>query len=75
VQESHGAKGYNWEAINVEMAGINFDDPENFPPENEIRLTVRLREARAGKGFADYLEVLRLYDRLDAGPPAPGGAS
>lgn len=34
-----------------------------------------LREARAGKGFADYLEVLRLYDRLDAGPTAPEGAS
>jgi N-acetyl-anhydromuramyl-L-alanine amidase AmpD len=42
VQESHGAKGYNWEAINVEMAGIDFDTPENYPPENEIRLTVRL---------------------------------
>jgi hypothetical protein len=42
VQESHGAKGYNWEAINVEMAGVEFDAPENYPPENEIRLTVRL---------------------------------
>lgn len=42
VQESHGAKGYNWEAINVEMAGIDFDTPENYPPENEIRLTLRL---------------------------------
>ncbi|OGO48857.1 MAG: hypothetical protein A2W37_06225 [Chloroflexi bacterium RBG_16_63_12] len=42
VQESHGAKGYNWEAINVEMAGTDFDAPENYPPENEIRLTLRL---------------------------------
>ena len=42
VQESHGAKGYNWEAINVEMAGLDFDLPENYPPESEIRLTVRL---------------------------------
>lgn len=42
VQESHGAKGFNWEAINVEMAGIDFDDDENFPPESEILLTVRL---------------------------------
>lgn len=42
VQESHGAKGYNWEAINVELAGINFDLPENYPPENEVRLGVRL---------------------------------
>ena len=42
VQESHGAKGYNWEAINVEMAGTDFDRPENSPPESEIRLTIRL---------------------------------
>jgi hypothetical protein len=42
VQESHGAKGYNWEAINIEMAGLDFDLPENYPPESEIRLTVRL---------------------------------
>lgn len=42
VQESHGARGYNWASINVEMAGIDFDLPENYPPENEIRLTVRL---------------------------------
>lgn len=42
VQESHGAKGYNWEAINVEMAGVDFDAPDNAPPENEVRLTVRL---------------------------------
>jgi hypothetical protein len=42
VQESHGAKGFNWLAINVEMAGIDFDRPDNYPPEDEIRLTVRL---------------------------------
>jgi hypothetical protein len=42
VQESYGAQGYNWAAINVEMAGINFDLPDNAPPENEVRLTVRL---------------------------------
>jgi 3-hydroxyisobutyrate dehydrogenase-like beta-hydroxyacid dehydrogenase len=35
----------------------------------------RLREARAGQAFADYLEVLRLYDRLDAGSRAPEGGS
>ncbi len=32
-----------------------------------------LHQARAGRGFADYLEVLQLYDRLDAGTP-PGEA-
>lgn len=42
VQESHGSKGFNWEAINVEMAGVNFYQEEDFPPENEIRLTVQL---------------------------------
>jgi hypothetical protein len=42
VQESHGSKGFNWEAINVEMAGIDFDQEGNFPPESEILLTVRL---------------------------------
>jgi len=42
VQESHGAKGFNWEAINVEMAGVDFDKEGNFPPESEIHLTVRL---------------------------------
>jgi N-acetyl-anhydromuramyl-L-alanine amidase AmpD len=42
VQESHGAKGYNWEAINVEMAGVDFDQPGNAPPENETRQSVVL---------------------------------
>jgi hypothetical protein len=42
VQESHGAMGYNWAAINVEMAGTEFDLPGNAPPENQVRLTLRL---------------------------------
>jgi len=42
VQESHGAKGYNWEAINIEMAGINFDAQDRRPPESQIRLTLLL---------------------------------
>ena len=42
VQESHGAQGYNDVSINVEMAGIDFDTEENYPPESEIGLTVRL---------------------------------
>ncbi len=42
VQESYGALGYNWAAINVEMAGTEFDQAENAPPEDEVTLTVRL---------------------------------
>lgn len=42
VQESHGAQGYNWEAINVELAGAEFDLPGNFPPDSEIALAVAL---------------------------------
>lgn len=42
VQESYGAMGYNWAAINVEMAGLEFDRPENRPPEGEVALAVRL---------------------------------
>jgi hypothetical protein len=42
AQESYGAKGFNWAAINIEMAGTRFDQPGFYPPENEIRLTARL---------------------------------
>jgi hypothetical protein len=42
VQESFGAMGYNWAAINVEMAGTEFDLPDNQPPESEMDLTIRL---------------------------------
>jgi hypothetical protein len=42
VQESHGAQGYNWLAINVELAGTEFDQPGNAPPESEVALGVAL---------------------------------
>jgi len=42
VQESFGAMGWNWAAINVEMAGTEFDLPDNQPPPTEVDLTVRL---------------------------------
>jgi hypothetical protein len=42
VQESFGSMGYNWEAINVEMAGTEFDAPGGLPPDSEIVLTVAL---------------------------------
>ncbi len=42
VQQSYGAKGYNWESINIEMAGTDFDLPPNQPPEAEVQRTVEL---------------------------------
>jgi N-acetyl-anhydromuramyl-L-alanine amidase AmpD len=42
VQESYGAHGYNWAAINVELAGTEFDQPGNAPPESEVALAVGL---------------------------------
>lgn len=42
VQESHGAQGYNWGAINIEMTGINFDAKETAPSETKVRLTLLL---------------------------------
>jgi hypothetical protein len=42
VQESHGAQGYNWSAINVELAGTEFDQPENAPAESQVTLSVAL---------------------------------
>lgn len=42
VQESHGAQGYNWSAINVELAGSEFDQPGGAPPDSEVALAVAL---------------------------------
>ncbi len=42
VQESHGAQGYNWAAINVEMTGINFDEEATAPSRNKVQLTLQL---------------------------------
>ena len=42
VQESHGSQGYNWSAINVELAGTEFDLPGNAPPDSEVALAVAL---------------------------------
>lgn len=42
VQESHGAFGYNKISINIEMAGRDFDEPDNYPLESQIDRTVRL---------------------------------
>ena len=42
VQQSYGAQGFNWESINIEMAGTDFDQPGNLPPEAEVRRTLQL---------------------------------
>jgi len=67
VQESYGAKGYNWEAINVEMAGINFDLPDNYPAENEVRLTVRLVSQLMDFYGIAIEHVVGHYERDDRG--------
>jgi len=67
VQESHGAKGYNWEAINVEMAGVDFDHQDNYPPENEIRLTVRLISQLMDFYHIPFAHVVGHYERDDRG--------
>lgn len=67
VQESHGAKGYNWEAINIEMAGIYFDRPENTPPENEIRQTVRLTSQLMDFYGIAFAHVVGHFERDDRG--------
>jgi N-acetyl-anhydromuramyl-L-alanine amidase AmpD len=67
VQESHGAKGYNWEAINVEMAGVDFDAPDNAPPENEVRLTVRLTSLLMDFYGITFEHIAGHYERDDRG--------
>jgi hypothetical protein len=42
VQESYGAQGFNWSAINVELAGTEFDQPENAPLDSQVALAVGL---------------------------------
>ncbi len=67
VQESHGAKGYNWEAINIEMAGVDFDAPDNAPPENEVRLTVRLTSLLMDFYAITFEHVAGHFERDDRG--------
>ncbi len=67
VQESYGTKGYNWEALNVEMAGIHFDLPANAPPENEVRLTVRLVSQLMDFYGIVFEHVVGHYERDDRG--------
>lgn len=42
VQEAHGALGHNKNTIHVELAGTDFDQPDNRPPAGETLNAVRL---------------------------------
>jgi hypothetical protein len=63
VQESFGARGWNWAAINVEMAGTEFDEPENAPPESEVALTVRLVSRLMDHYAIAYEHVVGHFER------------
>ncbi len=67
VQESHGAQGYNWKAINVEMAGVDFDTPDNYPPEDEIRRTVHLISQLMDFYGLPFQSVVGHYERDERG--------
>jgi hypothetical protein len=67
VQESFGAKGFNWEAINVEMAGVDFDLPGGEPPEDEVTRTVRLVSSLMDHYRISYARVVGHYERDERG--------
>jgi N-acetylmuramoyl-L-alanine amidase len=63
VQQSYGAKGYNWESINIEMAGTDFDLPENQPPETEVQRTLQLVSLLMDFYWIDFEHVVGHYER------------
>jgi len=63
VQESHGALGFNKEAINIEMCGNHFDDPDNTPPTAQVRLTVRLVSQLMDFYRVDFTHVVGHFER------------
>jgi N-acetyl-anhydromuramyl-L-alanine amidase AmpD len=63
VQESYGTKGFNWEAINVEMAGIDFDRPGGQPPDSEVALTVQLVSRLMDHYRIAFAHVVGHYER------------
>ena len=75
VQESFGAKGYNWEAINVEMAGIDFDKPGGAPPDGEVDRTVQLVSRLMDHYQIAFAHVVGHYERDPRGDKRDPGAS
>jgi N-acetyl-anhydromuramyl-L-alanine amidase AmpD len=63
VQQSYGAKGYNWESINIEMAGTDFDLPANQPPESEVQRTLQLVSMLMDYYQIDSQHVAGHYER------------
>jgi hypothetical protein len=75
VQEAHGARGYNWAAISVEMAGTEFDLPGNAPPESEVQLTLRLVSRLMDHYHIGFEHVVGHYERDDRGDKRDPGAA
>jgi hypothetical protein len=67
VQESYGAMGYNWIAINVEMAGRDFDLPEFAPAEPQVARTLRLVSQLMDFYHLPFEKVVGHYERDDRG--------
>jgi N-acetyl-anhydromuramyl-L-alanine amidase AmpD len=67
VQESHGAKGYNWGAINIELAGVDFDAPGNAPPAAQTERAVRLTALLMDFYGLAFEHVVGHYERDDRG--------
>jgi hypothetical protein len=63
VQESHGSQGYNWSAINVELAGTEFDRPGNAPPDSEVALAVGLVSQLMDFYYIEFEHVVGHYER------------
>lgn len=75
VQESHGARGYNWAAINIEMAGTEFDLPDFAPPESEVLLTLRLVSRLMDHYHIRVEHVVGHFERDDRGDKRDPGAA
>jgi hypothetical protein len=63
VQNSYGAKGYNWESINIEMAGADFDLPGSQPPDSEVQRTLQLVSLLMDYYQVDFQHVAGHYER------------
>ena len=63
VQQSFGARGYNWESINIEMAGTDFDTPGSAPPDSEVQRTVRLVSLLMDYYQIDLQHIAGHYER------------
>ena len=63
VQNSYGARGYNWESINIEMAGTDFDLPGSQPPDSEVQRTLQLVSLLMDYYQIDFQHVAGHYQR------------